>query len=231
MGNGAAVIMALSEHTERWLRIGIGLVIATMLYNVAEAVIALWTGTEAASIVLIEFGLNSVIELTAAGVLLWRLTLEFQGAALELVERADRRVHQFVGASFFALAVYVVGQASWMLWRQEAPQASFIGIILACLSLTIMPLMSFGKLRAAAIVGSSALRAEAKETLACSYLSFALLLGLGANSALGWWWADPIAALGMVPWLLKEGREGLFEEHCGVHEQATEPETSGISRM
>lgn len=217
MGNGAAVLMDLSEQTERWLRIGLGLVIATMLYNMAEAVIALWAGTEAASIVLIEFGLNSVIELTAAGVLLWRLTLEFRGAVLELVERADRRVHQFVGASFFALALYVVGQASWMLWRQQAPQASPIGIILACLSLTIMPLMSLGKLRAATVVGSTALRAEAKETLACSYLSFTLLLGLGANSAVGWWWADPIAALGMVPWLIKEGKEGLFEEQCGEH--------------
>ena len=226
MGNGSAVTMTLSEQTGRWLRVGIILVIVTMLYNIAEAVIALWAGTEAASIALIEFGLNSIIELTAAGVLLWRLRLEFQGAALERVERADRRVHQFVGASFFALAVYVVGQASWMLWRQEAPQESFIGIILACLSLTIMPLISLGKLRAAAIVGSRALRAEAKETLACSYLSFTLLLGLGANAAVGWWWADPIAALGMVPWLIKEGKEGLLEEHCGEHEEETAPKIS-----
>ena len=213
MDNGAAVMITPRTQTERWLRIGFGLVIATMLYNVAEAVIALWAGTEAASIALIEFGLNSVIELTAAGVLLWRLTLEFQGAAVERVARADRRVHQFVGGSFFALAVYVLVQASWILWRREAPDESLIGIILACLSLTIMPLVSLGKLRAAAVVGSSALRAEAKETLACSYLSLTLLLGLGANAILDWWWADPVAALGMLPWLIKEGREGLCEAH------------------
>ena len=195
---------------DRWLRIGLGLVIATMLYNIAEAVIALWAGSRAASIALIEFGLNSLIELSAGGLLLWRLRIELQGGAEERVARADRRVHQFVGASFFALAVYVLGQASWMLWRQAAPDESPIGIILACLSLTIMPLVSFGKLRAAAVVGSRALRAEAKETLACSYLSLTLLLGLGANAALDWWWADPVAALGMLPWLIKEGREGLF---------------------
>ena len=196
--------------TQRWLRIGLGLVIATMLYNIFEAVIALWAGSRAASIALIEFGLNSLIELSAGGILLWRLRLELRGVAAERVARADRRVHQFVGASFFALAVYVLGQASWILWRQAAPDESPIGIILACLSLTIMPLVSFGKLRAAAVVGSQALRAEAKETLACSYLSLTLLLGLGANAALDWWWADPVAALGMLPWLIKEGREGLF---------------------
>ena len=195
---------------DRWLRIGLGLVIATMLYNIVEAVIALWAGSRAASIVLIEFGLNSLIELSAGGILLWRLRLELRGVAAERVARADRRVHQFVGASFFALAVYVLGQASWILWRQAAPDESPIGIILACLSLTIMPLVSFGKLRAAAVVGSQALRAEAKETLACSYLSLTLLLGLSANAALDWWWADPVAALGMLPWLIKEGREGLF---------------------
>lgn len=210
MGSGAADIITLRTHTERWLRIGFGLVIVTMLYNVAEAVIALWAGTQAASIALIEFGLNSVIELAAAGVLLWRLTLDFQGAAAERLERADRRVHQFVGVSFLALAVYVLGQASWMLWRQEAPHESLIGIILACLSLTIMPLVSLGKLRVAAVVASPALRAEAKETLACSYLSLTLLLGLGANAVLGWWWADPVAALSMLPWLIREGKEGLF---------------------
>ena len=195
---------------DRWLRIGLGLVIATMLYNIVEAVIALWAGSRAASIALIEFGLNSLIELSAGGILLWRLRLELRGGAAERVARADRRVHQFVGASFFALAVYVLGQASWILWRQAAPDESPIGIILACLSLTIMPLVSFGKLRAATVVGSQALRAEAKETLACSYLSLTLLLGLGANAALDWWWADPVAALGMLPWLIKEGREGLF---------------------
>jgi divalent metal cation (Fe/Co/Zn/Cd) transporter len=91
---------------------------------------------------------------------------------------------------------------------------SLIGIILALASLVIMPLVAWGKLRVANAIGSAALRAEAKETLACSYLSLALLLGLVANATAGWWWADPVAALCMVPWLVKEGMEGLRGEHC-----------------
>ena len=190
---------------------GILLVVTTILYNVAEAGIAL-----------IEFGSNSLIELTAAGVLIWRLRLEASGADANRVDRADLLVHRFVGLSFIALALYVLIQSSWMLWQQELPNISYIGILLATASLIIMPLVSFGKLRAATEVGSRALRAEAKETLACSYLSFTLLLGLGAYAALGWWWADPVAALLMVPWLVKEGLEGLSGEECCTEHNSSE---------
>lgn len=204
--------MEKAQGSPYWLRVGIILVVTTMLYNVVEAVIALWAGVEAASIALIEFGSNSVIELVAASVLIWRLRLEARGADSGRVARADRVVHRFVGLSFMALALYVLLQSVWMLWYGEVPKASYIGLLLATASLIIMPLVSFGKLRAATQVGSRALRAEAKETLACSYLSFTLLLGLGANATLGWWWADPIAALLMIPWLVKEGLEGLSGE-------------------
>jgi divalent metal cation (Fe/Co/Zn/Cd) transporter len=105
-------------------------------------------------------------------------------------------------------------QAGATLWQRAAPDESPLGIALAAASLVVMPLVSWGKLRAAREIGSAALRAEARETLACSYLSFALLLGLVANAAAGWWWADPLAALAMVPWLLREGREGLSGEAC-----------------
>lgn len=210
-----AVTLPVSEDTSRrWLRMGLGLVIATMVYNVAEAGIALWAGSTAESIALIGFGLDSIIETAAAGVLLWRLSLEFRGADPERVEQAERRVQRFIGATFLALALYVSGQAGWMLWQREAPQESVLGILLAIASLIVMPLVSLGKLRAATVLGSGALRAEAKETLACSYLSFTLLLGLAANAAVGWWWADPLAALLMVPWLVREGREGMRGEGC-----------------
>ena len=206
--------MEKAQGSPYWLRVGIILVVTTMLYNVVEAVIALWAGVEAASIALIEFGSNSVIELVAASVLIWRLRLEARGADSDRVARADLVVHRFVGLSFMALALYVLIQSVWMLWHREVPSASIIGMLLATASLIIMPLVSFGKLRAATEVGSRALRAEAKETLACSYLSFTLLLGLGANAVLSWWWADPVAALLMIPWLVKEGLEGLSgEEH------------------
>ena len=123
-------------------------------------------------------------------------------------------MHVFVGVTFILLALYVTAQAGWVLWTQDAPEESAIGIALAATSLVIMPLVAWGKLRTARELGSAALRAEAKETLACSYLSFTLLLGLVANATAGWWWADPLAALLMVPWLVKEGRDALSAEEC-----------------
>jgi divalent metal cation (Fe/Co/Zn/Cd) transporter len=189
-------------------------VAATLAYNVVEAVIALASGAAADSIALTGFGLDSGIEVAAASILLWRLSLETRGVDGERLERAEHRVHRFVGATFLLLALYVSAQAGWTLWTRDAPQESVVGIALAAASLVIMPLVSWGKLRAAREIGSAALRAEAKETLACSYLSFALLLGLVANAAAGWWWADPVAAFAMVPWLIREGREGIRGESC-----------------
>lgn len=200
-----------------WSRVGLRLVVATMVYNVLEAIVAIGSGAEAGSIALVGFGLDSILECVAAGALLWRLGLEQRGLGGAQLERAEHRVHQIVGATFILLALYVTGQAGWSLWRQKAPEESIVGIVLAIASLVIMPLVSWGKLRAARNIGSASLRAEAKETLACSYLSAALLLGLVANSVAGWWWADPAAALLMVPWLVKEGREGLSGE-AGCHE-------------
>jgi divalent metal cation (Fe/Co/Zn/Cd) transporter len=206
-----------SAPAHDWTRIGLWLVTATMVYNVAEGAVALWAGVRADSIALLGFGLDSYIECAAAAVLLWRLALEARGAHPDTIERSEQRVHRFVGATFLALALYVLAQASGTLWYREAPAASLVGIILAVASLVIMPLVSWGKLHAATIINSAALRSEAKETLACSYLSFTLLLGLGANAAAGWWWADPSAALLMVPWLVKEGLEGLWGAHCCEH--------------
>jgi divalent metal cation (Fe/Co/Zn/Cd) transporter len=195
-----------------WTRIGLQLVLATAAYNVVEALVAIWSGVVASSVALVGFGLDSVIECAAAGALFWRLRVEARGAEHEEVERTERLVHRFVGATFIALALYVTAQAAWTLWRRDVPEESAVGIALAAASLVIMPLVSWGKFRAAREIGSAALRSEAKETLACSYLSLTLLLGLVANTAAGWWWADPVAALLMVPWLVKEGSEGLRGE-------------------
>ena len=192
-----------------WTRIALRLVAATMGYNVLEAVVALWSGARADSIALLGFGLDSIIETMAGAVLLWRLTVELRGSGEAAIRETERRVHQFVGGTFLLLAIYVTGQAGWTLWQSAAPAESVVGMVLAAASLLVMPLVSWGKLRAARELSSAALRAEAKETLACAYLSFTLLLGLLANATLGWWWADPIAALLMVPWLLREGQEGL----------------------
>ncbi len=179
-----------------------------------EAGIALTAGVRARSIALVGFGLDSVIECAAAIFLLWRLSKEAKGADRQAIERAERQVRHFVGVTFMALAIYVLLEAAWTLVHREPPGESSLGIALAAVSLVVMPLVAFGKMRAAREIKSSALRAEAKETLACSYLSLTLLLGLVANAAAGWWWADPIAAVLMVPWLVKEGIEGLRGEDC-----------------
>ena len=201
-----------SKPTKDWTRIGLWLVAATMAYNVVEAGIALWSGVVAHSVALVGFGLDSIIELAAASVLFWRLRVEASGAGQETIEAAERRVHRFVGFTFLALAAYVLVVAVWTLAGPGQPEESIVGILLALASLIVMPLVAWGKLRAAREIPSPALRAESKETLACSYLSFALLLGLAANALAGWWWADPVAALLMVPWLLREGREGIGGE-------------------
>lgn len=198
----------------RAMRVALVLVAGTAAYNVVESAVALWSGLRAESSALVGFGLDSLIECAAAAVLLWRLWVEARGADHETVERAETRVMRFVGVTFLALAAYVAGESVWTLVQREAPAASPVGIGLAVASLLIMPALAMGKLRAAARVGSGALRAEAKETLACSYLSATLLLGLALNAAAGWWWADPVAALAMVPWLVREGLEGVRGEGC-----------------
>ena len=193
----------------RWVRRAWWLVVATLAYNVAEALVALWAGVGSDSIALVGFGLDSVIETAAAGVVLWRISVERLGMRGDQLEENERRVRRFVGVTFFALSVYVTVEASATLWRGAGPRSSLVGIGLAALSLGVMPLLAWAKLRAARAVDSAALVAEAKETLACAYLSFTLLAGLGAHALAGWWWADPVAALCMVPWLVREGWEAV----------------------
>lgn len=199
---------------DRWLRTALILVGLTAAYNALEAVIALVAGVRAASIALIGFGLDSVIELAAALAVLYRMDAERRGAAHERVEHAERRVRHFVGWTFVLLAGYVTLEAGLGLWQREAPRESVLGLVLAAVSLTVMPALAWGKLRTATALGSRALAAEAKETLACAYLSACLLLGLGLHAALGWWWADPVAAIAMVPWLLHEAREAMEDDPC-----------------
>ena len=196
------------------LRTAHHLVTGTMAYNLVEAGVAVASGIAAGSIALVGFGFDSVIECAAAGALLWRLRVEARGADAEAVEKTERRVRRFIGATFLLLALYVAIEAAVTLLGGDHPEESLVGIGLAVASLVIMPLVAWGKLRVADRLGSASLRAEAKETLACAWLSFALLLGLVANAVVGWWWADPVAALVMVPWLVREGMEGIRGEEC-----------------
>ncbi len=209
------------EARARWLRRALWLVGATAAYNAVEAGVALWAGVGANSIALVGFGLDSVIELVAAGVVLWRMAVEARGVSADRVERAEERVRRVVGITFFALALYVLGQSLWSLGSRSVIEESTVGIVLALASLTVMPLIAVGKFRAARALDSGALRSEAKETLACSYLSLCLLIGLAANAVAGWWWADPAAALFMVPWLVREGRECFEPEEEDADDEHT----------
>lgn len=206
----------------RWLAHARWLLMGTLVYNMVEAGLALWAGYQAGSIALVSFGLDSGIEIVAASVILWRMRVEARGASTAVVEAAEERVHRIVGLSFILLAAFVVLQSLWTLITERIPEESRLGLALAIASLIVMPIVALGKLRVATRIGSPALMAEAKETLACSYLSFCLLLGLGANELLGWWWADPGAALLMVPWLVHEGLESLEESEAEEDEDTDE---------
>jgi cation diffusion facilitator family transporter len=204
-----------SERT-RSLRRGVQLEYFTIAWNSLEAIVAIGAGIFAGSIALVGFGLDSVIEVVAGAVLLWRLRAELGGACSEASERAEQWALLVVGVSFFALGGYVLYESGKKLWLQEQPEESLVGLGLAILSLIVMPALALGKFRTARRLRSRALAADAKETAICSYLSLTLVLGLGLNAWLGWWWADPVAALAMVPLILQEGREAI-EEAGGKH--------------
>jgi len=190
----------------------------TVGWNVIEGVVAIASGVIAGSIALVGFGLDSYIEVASGLVLIWRLRKH--GFTEEEEEKAaEKRAVLFVGVTFLLLAVYVIYESGKKLFFQERPEESLIGIILAFLSLIVMPLLAVYKKKIAAEINSRALRADALETLACSYLSLTLLLGLGANAFFGWWWADPVAALGMVYFLINEGWEAIEESRSKIEDE------------
>ncbi len=187
----------------------------TIGWNSVEAVVAIGAGLLAGSIALIGFGLDSVIETAAGLMVLWRLRREIEGAHDDKVERSERAALRFVGLTFLALGGYVLYESARKLLSAEAPGESWAGIGLAACSLIVMPLLAVRKRAVARALGSRALAADAVETMMCAYLSLTLLLGLGLNALVGWWWADPLAALTMLPLIFKEGVEALRGDACG----------------
>ncbi len=193
----------------RLLRRGLRLEIFTVTYNILEAVVAITAGWLAGSIALVGFGLDSVIEVVAAATVGHRLLGEMRGRTDAANRRAEQRALRVVGVTFLLLGGYIAWEAVGKLWQREAPAASVVGIVVAMLSVLLMPYLGWAKLRAGRQLGSRALMADAKETFLCSYLSVTLLLGLGLNAVFGWWWADPLAALAMLPLIVHEGIEAL----------------------
>ena len=190
---------------------GLRLEYATILYNSLEGLIAIVSGVLAGSIALIGFGVDSVIELASGLALVWRLRSD---ADIQTRERAERLSLRIVGTCFVALAIYVAFDAAKSLIRSEAPDESVSGIVLACASLIVMPLLARAKRRVAGRIESAALTADARQTELCTYLSAILLAGLVLNALLGWWWADPASALVMVPIIAKEGVDALRGRTC-----------------
>ena len=185
----------------------------TIAWMLIEAAVSLWSGYVAHSVTLLAFGLDSVIELASAGVLIWRLTVELrQGQAFS--EAAERRASKIGGALLFALAAYVVASALWSLWTQRAEDFSMPGLAVALLAIPIMYFLARRKIAKAEQIGSRALRADAVESITCGWLSVMVVLGLTAQYLIGAWWIDSVTSLGIVWFLVKEGREAWAGEEC-----------------
>ena len=183
----------------------------TLGYNVLEAVVSLMAGFIAGSVALVGFGADSLIEVSASLAALWRLRSDTD---VERRAHAERTTLRVIGWLFLALAVYVAADSVKTLWRREIPGVSAVGIILTALSVVVMPLLARAKRRVAGALSSAALRAEAMQTSLCAYLSAITLGGLVLNAAFDWWWADPVAALCMVPIIAKEGVEAIRGDVC-----------------
>jgi len=187
----------------------------TVGWNVVEGAVAITAALMAGSVVLLGFGIDSFVESASGSVLVWRLAAERRGLDAERLEALDRRAHKLVGASLFLLAAWIAFDAASALWNRQAPSVSVVGIALTATSLVVMQWLARAKRRAAQRLGSRALEADAFQTTACFWLSIVTLAGIGVNALLGWWWADPVAALGMTWFIVKEGAEAWRgEEEC-----------------
>ena len=183
----------------------------TIVWNSLEGLIAVASGAVAGSISLVGFGMDSFIEVTSGATLLWRMSVD---ADVESRERNEKLSFRIVGICFIALAVYIAYESANDLVLHRAPEHSLPGIVLAFASLVVMPLLSRAKHKVAAQLGSSAMHADAQQTQFCTYLSAILLGGLALNAVFGLWWADPVAALIMVPVMANEGIEGIRGRAC-----------------
>jgi len=198
------------------------LVAATITYNMIEAVVAITAGAHASSTALIGFGLDSVIEVSSAAAVAW----QFSGADHQRRERAALRV---ISGSFFALAGYLTVEALRALAGAGRAEHSTIGLVLAATSLAAMPVLSTAQRRAGRELGSRSAVADSRQTLLCTYLSAVLLAGLGLNGLLGWWWADPAAALVIAAVAVKEGRDAWRGDACCLPAAAAIATTAGAS--
>jgi divalent metal cation (Fe/Co/Zn/Cd) transporter len=201
----------MSAERRALLRAGRRLSLFTVLWNAVEGIVSVVAGALAGSVALIGFGVDSFVETSSGVVMLWRFRTHADAGA---EERAERRALRLVGISLLALAGYVAWDAGGSLLRREHPEASVTGMVIAAVSLVVMPVLASRKRRVAAALGSRALEADSFQTSACMYLSAILLAGLALNALFGLWWADPLAALAMVPIIAREGMEAVRGRGC-----------------
>lgn len=194
------------------VRRGLRLNYITIAYNALEALASLIAGVIAGSIALIGFGVDSLIEVGASGAAQWRLRSDVHAARRDKVEQVSRRM---VAWSFVLLAMYIAYGSTTSLWRRDPPERSIAGVVILALSVVVMPVLARAKRRVARALRSATLASEATQTSLCAYLSAIALVGVAVNAAFGWWWADPVAALAMVPIIAKEGFEGPLVRTAG----------------
>jgi divalent metal cation (Fe/Co/Zn/Cd) transporter len=200
-----------TDRRARLLRRAWWLAVFTVAWNLAEGAVAITAAALAGSRALIGFGVDSFVESASAAVLIWRLHVEQRSP--ERAEHVEQRALRIIGFSFLALAALVGVESFRSLLAGEQPDVSRIGIALTIVSLIVMPVLARQKRRVGQELGSRSVEADSQQTQACVYLSAVVLAGLAANAAFGWWWADPVAALGVVAFLVSEGREALEAEH------------------
>jgi divalent metal cation (Fe/Co/Zn/Cd) transporter len=179
----------------------------SVAYNAIEAVVAIGAGAAASSIALVGFGLDSIVEMSSGLVILWQFRHP-------MPETRERRALRLIALSFFALAGYVAFESVRSLIGGDQAESSTVGIVIAALSLVIMPLLSWAQRRTGQALGSATVVADSKQTLLCTYLSAVLLVGLVLNSTFGWWWADPLVGLVVAALAVHEGREAWRGESC-----------------
>lgn len=198
--------MTVVSARQVFVRRGINLSYLTILYNSLEAIGSLAAGIMSGSVTLVGFGADSVIEVTSSLAAQWRLRSDVNESTREIVEY---RTRQIIGWCFAALALYIMLDSAHALWTREEPSKSIFGLVVLMLSVIVMPILAMAKHKVAQQMGSRALTADAKQTSLCAYLSVIALAGVALNAFLGWWWADPVAALAMTPIILREGFEGI----------------------
>ena len=209
--------MAIADLRPLNLKRGLHLEYLTVGWNVVEGIIAVAAGIAAGSIALIGFGVDSFVETISGAVIIWRLMAAIRGQHDdEAMERIEQRAERIVGIAFLLLAAYVGFEAVRALVNQEAPDASPVGIALTAVSIVVMLWLARAKRRTGEALGSRAMLADAQQTYACWYLSVVALAGLALNAAFGFWWADPLAALGITVLLVREGLEALRGEEEGA---------------